>query len=210
MVKKLTLSRDQLSTFLTDHEQIKQFEALFRTVDSIAPKMVEEIGIDAANAIALANTALGQLSQIIHDATLNSAVADSKAQQALGAVAVLAQDAAIAASSAENKAQLALDTIAGIGNIVELLATAPPPREYKRSRYGSFYDTTTQVAPAINTATAVTFNNTDLSRGVSLNGGNTRITVDTDGIYNLQLSVQLDKTTGGTAEFFIWFRLKWC
>ena len=30
--------------------------------------------------------------------------------------------------------------------------------------YGSFYDTTTQTATVINTATAITFNNTDLSR----------------------------------------------
>lgn len=35
---RLNLTRDQLATFLTTHEQIKQFENLFRTVDTIAPQ----------------------------------------------------------------------------------------------------------------------------------------------------------------------------
>lgn len=34
---RLNLTRDQLATFLKTHEQIKQFENLFRTVDTIAP-----------------------------------------------------------------------------------------------------------------------------------------------------------------------------
>ena len=37
MATKLNLTRDQLATFLKTHEQIKQFEALFKTVDTIAP-----------------------------------------------------------------------------------------------------------------------------------------------------------------------------
>ena len=82
----------------------------------------------------------------------------------------------------------------------------PPPREFKRSRYGSFYDTTTQTATVINTATAITFNTTDLSQGVFLST-TSRVMVDTEGIYDFQISIQLDKTTGGTAEFYIWLRL---
>jgi len=31
--------------------------------------------------------------------------------------------------------------------------------------------------------------------------------VDSEGIYNFDTSFQLDKTSGGTAEFYFWFRL---
>jgi len=37
MATRLNLTRDQLASFLKNHEQIKQFEALFTTVDTIAP-----------------------------------------------------------------------------------------------------------------------------------------------------------------------------
>jgi hypothetical protein len=82
----------------------------------------------------------------------------------------------------------------------------PPPREFKRSRYGSFYDTTTQTATVINTATAITFNTTDLSQGVFLST-TSRVMVDTEGVYNFDTSFQLDKTAGGTGIFDFWFRL---
>ena len=73
--------------------------------------------------------------------------------------------------------------------------------------YGSFYDTTTQTATVINTATAITFNNTDLSNGVYIGSPTSRIIVDSEGIYNFDTSFQIDKTSGGTAIFDFWFRL---
>jgi hypothetical protein len=90
---------------------------------------------------------------------------------------------------------------------IEGLQVTPPPREFERSRYGSFYDTTTQTATTINTATTITFNTTDLSRGVYLGTPTSRVYVDTPGIYNFDTSFQLDKTSGGLAEFYFWFRL---
>ena len=90
---------------------------------------------------------------------------------------------------------------------IQGLQLAPPPREFKLARYGSFYDTTTQVATVINTAKAITFNNTDLSNGVYLGSPASRIIVDSEGIYNFDTSFQLDKTSGGIAEFYFWFRL---
>jgi hypothetical protein len=154
---KLNLTRDQLASFLQDHEQVRQFERLFSNVRELEPTTLVDL--------------------------------------------------AIAAGTADQKATEALDAVEQMRTALELLATAPPPREFKRSRYGSFYSTATQTATTINTATGVTLNTTDLSSGVFLSGSpQTRINVDTDGIYNLQLSVQLDKTSGGTAEFYIWFR----
>ena len=57
---RLNLTRDQLATFLKTHEQIKQFENLFRTVDTIAPAtdtsqielLVVEPGVQQNNALA--------------------------------------------------------------------------------------------------------------------------------------------------------------
>jgi hypothetical protein len=99
-----------------------------------------------------------------------------------------------------------------VSQIVEMqkqiqgLQLTPPPREFKLARYGSFYDTTTQTATTINTAKAITFNTTDLSQGVLL-ATTSRVQVDSEGIYNFQTSIQLDKTSGGTAIFDLWFRL---
>jgi len=90
---------------------------------------------------------------------------------------------------------------------VEALQMQPPPRQFDRSRYGSFYDTTTQTATTINTAKAITFNTTDLSNGVYLGTPTSRVYVDTPGIYNFDTSFQLDKTTGGVDQFYFWFRL---
>ena len=176
---RLNLTRDQLAAFLSDHEQIRQFERLFAAVGDLAPTTLADLTINAGNA-------------------------DQKAVEALDAVAQLAQDTAY---QADNKAQQALDAISQLSSVVELLATAPPEREFKRSRYGSFYDTTTQSALVINTATKVTFNTTDLSSGVYLGTPTSRVYVDTDGIYNFQTSIQLDSTVATAQEFYLWFAL---
>ena len=96
--------------------------------------------------------------------------------------------------------------IAELQKQIQGLQVAPPPRQFAASRYGSFYDTTTQTATTINTAKAITFNTTDLSDGVFLST-TSRVTVDTAGIYNFDTSFQLDKTSGGNGVFDLWFRI---
>jgi hypothetical protein len=76
-----------------------------------------------------------------------------------------------------------------------------------RARYGSFYDTTTQVAATINTAYAMTFNATDLSFGVYIGAPTSRIYVDSAGVYNVQFSAQLDKTSSPVGLLWIWLRV---
>jgi hypothetical protein len=75
------------------------------------------------------------------------------------------------------------------------------------SKIGSFFSTQTQCATTTNTPKAMTLNNTDaFSSGVSI-VSNSRITVDTAGIYNLQFSAQVDRvTTAGVDLIEIWFR----
>lgn len=75
-----------------------------------------------------------------------------------------------------------------------------------RHRYGSFADTTTQTAAAINTAYAMTFNTTELSQGVTRGTPTSRIYVDTLNVYNVQFSAQIDKTAGGVGLVWIWLR----
>jgi hypothetical protein len=98
--------------------------------------------------------------------------------------------------------------LANLVTDVQALAVSPPVTpQLKRARYGSFYDTTTQTGTTINTAKAITFNTTDLSNGVYIGTPTSRVYVDTPGIYNYDMSFQLDKTSGGTGNFYIWFRL---
>jgi len=70
--------------------------------------------------------------------------------------------------------------------------------------YGSFYDSTTQSAAAVNTAYAMTFNNTVTANGVSIGSPTSRIIVANTGVYNIQFSAQLDKTAGATGHIYIW------
>ena len=72
--------------------------------------------------------------------------------------------------------------------------------------YGSFSDTTLQVAASINTAYAMTFNTTDSSNGVSIGSPTSRLVVDNQGVYNVQFSAQLDSLSGGTVNVYIWLR----
>jgi hypothetical protein len=68
----------------------------------------------------------------------------------------------------------------------------PPAGIYS---YGAFHDETTQSA-ALNTATAVKFNKTDFSSGVSI-VDTTKLTVAYSGVYNVQFSFQFHALSGG-------------
>jgi len=205
--RKLNLTRDQLATFLTDQQQIRQFELLFSTVDAIAPDVVLEINVAAGTAQSTANDALAQIIALAQETEVNDAALGAKAQDALDRIALLAQETSVTVALAESKANQALALVDKLNKAVEGLQMTPPPREFKRARYGSFYDTTTQTATTINTAKAITFNSTDLSNGVFIGSPTSRIVVDSEGIYNFDTSFQLDKTSGGVAEFYFWFRL---
>lgn len=75
------------------------------------------------------------------------------------------------------------------------------------TRYGYFYDTTTQTAALTNTAYGMTFDSVGFQRGVTIGSPTSRIYVDRPGIFNIQFSAQLDKTSGGTAFVYIWLRV---
>lgn len=176
---KLGLTRDQLASFLSDFEQIRQFEKLFSIVDTeVAPNSVTETTILAQNAQSTANEALAYIEGF------------KTALQAL-------EQAPAPASQSQ---------IDDLQDQIAALQQTPPPKEFRTPRYGSFYDTTTQTAAAINTAYAMTFNTVDLSVGVTRGSPTSRIYVDRQNVYNVQFSAQVDKTAGGVGLVWVWLR----
>lgn len=75
----------------------------------------------------------------------------------------------------------------------------PTPRYY-----GSFYDTTIQTNSPVNTAHPVYLNSTDLANGISVVSGYL-IRVANSGVYDVQFSLQLDKTSANKQNVDIWF-----
>jgi len=71
--------------------------------------------------------------------------------------------------------------------------------------YGSFYDTTTQNVVGINTYQPFTINTTDISNQVSI-ANSSHIVVANSGIYNIQFSLQIDKSQGSLAHVYIWLK----
>ena len=136
----------------------------------------------------------------IDDVNIAAGYAGAAADQALSEVQDLSDSLNKQAYSAT------IDDIVSLQSQITALQQMPPPKEYRTPRYGSFYDTTTQTAAAINTAYAMTFNTTDLSVGVTIGSPTSRIYVDRPNVYNIQFSAQLDKTAGGVGLIYIWLR----
>jgi hypothetical protein len=89
--RKLNLTRDQLATFLTDQQQIRQFELLFSTVDQIQVIVGTDFEYQADTAAATANEALAQIAALAQDTAVDDAVLNAKVQQALDAIPRLSQ-----------------------------------------------------------------------------------------------------------------------
>jgi hypothetical protein len=89
--RRLNLTRDQLATFLTDQQQIRQFELLFSTVDELQVITGTDFEYQADTAAATANEALSQIDYLAQTTAVDNAVLNAKVQQALDAIPRLAQ-----------------------------------------------------------------------------------------------------------------------
>ena len=89
--RRLNLTRDQLAQFLTDQQQIRQFELLFSTVDELQVIVGTDFEYQADTAAATANEALAQIAALAQDTTVDDAALNAKVQQALDAIPRLAQ-----------------------------------------------------------------------------------------------------------------------
>jgi hypothetical protein len=77
------------------------------------------------------------------------------------------------------------------------------------ANYIEAYSTQDQTNPTANAENLMSFNNTGISNGISIvtNGTTlTRITLANAGVYNIQFSAQLNQTTGGAHNAFIWLK----
>ena len=72
---------------------------------------------------------------------------------------------------------------------------------------GSFYLTTQQTIPVINTAYAIPFNNTAVSNQVAIGTTTSHIVTSVAGYYNFQFSLQLAKTGGSNIGIWVWPRV---
>ena len=179
MVNPLLPTRAELARFLPDHASIRAFEQLFKVAGELTPAEIERLGV------------------LIQEAALQADSAGAQAVAANGALDRIADVLELLATAPRNEP-------ADSDSLADL---APPIAPPKRSRFGSFYDTTNQTAAVVNTAYAVTFDTTDLSEGVYRGSPTSRIFVDEPGIYNFQFSAQLDKTAGGVGIFDFWIRV---
>lgn len=101
--QKLKLPRDQLATFLKNHEQIKQFERLFAVADAVAPASdTMGISIEAGTASASATEALALIAAL--DAVMQT-LPPSGATDAIKDLVSLAEAAYIAAMNALAKVE---------------------------------------------------------------------------------------------------------
>jgi hypothetical protein len=108
--RRLNLTRDQLATFLTDQQQIRQFELLFSTVDQIQVIVGTDFEYQADTAAATANEALASLSALAQDTAVTNAALEAKIQQALDAIPRLAQALELLAlAPVRNNVELAHD-----------------------------------------------------------------------------------------------------
>lgn len=143
--QKLNITRDQLATFLGNHELIKQFEKLIAIADQVAPSPdTEGATVQAGNASAAATEALAQIIR-------------------------LAQDVAIETGNADQKATQALDTLGRIANALEMLATAPVIQN--NNSVVTDYIDLPEVGPHITQARRVQWNQDDGTMDVGLYGG---------------------------------------
>ena len=101
--------------------------------------------------------------------------------------------------------------IQGVAGATGPAGEAGPAAEPWVPAAGSFYDTTTQVLIAANSAQPMTLNQaTDgnggvIARGVSVVAPG-RITVAEAGVYNIQFSAEFINTAGGAHNAWIWLR----
>ncbi len=137
------------------------------------------------------------LQQIFESATNDTALISSLTE--------LAKEVEATALSNEAVTNLMQAKIDSLANDIQALAVAPPTTpQIRRRAYGSFFDVNDQTAAAINTAYAMSFSNTDYSNGVYLGSPTSRVYVDRYGLYNIQFSAQLDKSSASLGNVWIW------
>ncbi len=72
--------------------------------------------------------------------------------------------------------------------------------------YGEFTKTTDQTPAVINTAYAVTFDNTEISNGVVIGSPTSRLVVPQSGLYQFDATIQLSSGNSSSKNVWVWMR----
>jgi hypothetical protein len=90
------------------------------------------------------------------------------------------------------------------GQVLKSAGTGAAPA-WSSAVYGAFSDSTTQTNVGGASGNAVTLNTTASSNGVSIVSGS-QITASVAGVYNIQISLQVEKTDFGIDSVEVWFK----
>jgi hypothetical protein len=80
-------------------------------------------------------------------------------------------------------------------------------KQLPKKRYGGLIATPTQTLASANEATAVVFTTITPAYGVSIGSPASRVVVADTGVYDVQFSAQVDNTSGGDQQVWIWPRV---
>jgi len=80
------------------------------------------------------------------------------------------------------------------------------PTIEQQKYYGEFTKTSDQSPAAINTAYALTFDNTDIAEGISIGSPASRIVVVQSGLYQFDATVQISSSSSSAKTVWLWFR----
>jgi hypothetical protein len=104
-------------------------------------------------------------------------------------------------------------TVESVGNTIfnQISSSVVLPNQtgsFVAASYGSFYHTASMLNPVPGTPNTMSLSTTDISNGVIISGSiNDKIKFLNPGVYNVQFSAQLDKTSAG-ADFIIYIWIK--
>ena len=80
------------------------------------------------------------------------------------------------------------------------------PTIEQQKYYGEFTKTSDQSPAVINTAYALTFDNTEISEGISIGSPASRIVVVQSGLYQFDATVQISSSSSSAKTVWLWFR----
>ena len=80
------------------------------------------------------------------------------------------------------------------------------PTIEQQKYYGEFTKTSDQSPAVINTAYALTFDNTEVAEGISIGSPASRIVVVQSGLYQFDATVQISSSSGVAKTVWLWFR----
>ena len=80
------------------------------------------------------------------------------------------------------------------------------PTIEQQKYYGEFTKTSDQSPAVINTAYALTFDNSDISEGISIGSPASRIVVVQSGLYQFDATVQIGSSSSSAKTVWLWFR----